>query len=47
MMTMISEISKNTATFSTLKFPILVIISWLIISIIAFNIAYKKVGVDN
>lgn len=47
MMTLFDNISKNTMGISKMSMPLIVILSWLIVSIILFNIAYKKVGVDN
>ena len=47
MMTIFTNISKNTLSISKIDMPLLIISIWLIGSIILFNIVYKKVGVDN
>lgn len=47
MMTIILNVSSNTANFSNTILPLLVIFFWLILSIILFKIAYQKVGIDN
>ena len=47
MMTIFHDISSHTATFSNIDMPLLVIAVWFIVSIIMFNLVYKKVGVDN
>lgn len=47
MMEIMLQISEKTVSLSTIGFPIIVILAWGIISIIMFNIVYKKVRVDN
>jgi len=38
---------KNKASFDGVGMPVIVIAVWMVVSIIAFNVAFKKVGVDN
>ncbi len=47
MMTIIKNISENTANFTSIGMPFFVILVWLIISVVVFVIMYKKVGIDN
>lgn len=47
MMKTFSHISENSMNFSNVGVPLLIITAWFVGSIVAFNIAYKKVGVDN
>ena len=47
MMTILTKVSENSVSLSSVGIPLIVIIAWFVLSIIFFNIAYKKVGVDN
>lgn len=47
MMEIFSHISDSSMNFSNVGIPFLVITIWFVGSIVLFNIAYKKVGVDN
>ena len=47
MMTILTKVSENSVSLSSVGMPFIVIIAWFVLSIIFFNIAYKKVGVDN
>ncbi len=47
MMTIIRNVSEDTANFSSVGVPSFVILAWLIISVFVFVIMYKKVGIDN
>lgn len=47
MMTLFDSVAATEMSFSNVVIPLIVISAWLIISVILFNIAYKKVGVDN
>ncbi|MBQ7942640.1 MAG: ABC transporter permease [Lachnospiraceae bacterium] len=40
-------IAGNDITFSSIGLPIIVIVAWLVFSVVLFQIAYKKVKVDN
>lgn len=47
MMTIFHNISSQTITFANTGKPFLIIAGWFIVSIIMFNLVYKRVGVDN
>lgn len=47
MMTIFKNIGDSTMNLSSVGIPFIVITAWLLLSVIMFNIAYKKVGVDN
>ncbi|MCI8410688.1 MAG: ABC transporter permease [Lachnospiraceae bacterium] len=47
MMEIFSHISDSSMNFSNVGVPFLIIAIWFVGSIVLFNIAYKKVGVDN
>lgn len=47
MMELFLCITKNTLTISKIGIPCMIIGVWLVLSIILFQYAYKKVGVDN
>lgn len=47
MMELFLCITKNTLTISKIGIPCMIIGVWLVLSIILFQFAYKKVGVDN
>lgn len=47
MMKIFENLDKNQMQLSNIAFPIGVIIGWIVLSIILFQIVYKKVGVDN
>lgn len=47
MMEIFKVISKNNFKVSTTLVELIVITVWLVVSILLFNIVYKKVGVDN
>ena len=47
MMTLFDSVAGSVSGFENVGMPLIVIGAWLIISVILFNIAYKKVGVDN
>ncbi|MBQ9765698.1 MAG: ABC transporter permease [Lachnospiraceae bacterium] len=47
MMNLFDCVALGSFDFSSVIKPFAVIAAWLVISIIMFNIAYKKVGVDN
>ncbi|MBR6696742.1 MAG: ABC transporter permease [Lachnospiraceae bacterium] len=47
MMKIFDSITKSKASFDGVGMPIIVIAVWMVVSIIAFNVAFKKVGVDN
>lgn len=47
MMEILLQISENAVSLSSIGFPIIVIVAWAVISVIMFNIVYKRVRVDN
>ncbi len=47
MMTILAKISQNEMTLSSVGMPFVVVIAWFILSFLLFNVAYKKMGVDN
>ena len=47
MMKIFENLDKSQMQLSNIAFPIGVIAVWIVLSIILFQIVYKKVGVDN
>ena len=47
MMTLFESISGNKLGWSAVGMPVIVIGVWLVISIVMYKLAFKKVGMDN
>lgn len=47
MMTLFNSITNSTMNWSDVGMPLVVIAAWMILSIVMFHIAFKKMGVDN
>lgn len=47
MMILFDSISKSTMGWAEVGKPVVVIVAWMIISVLMYNVAFVKVGVDN
>ena len=47
MMSLFDVIAKGEFSLNTIGEPTIVILAWFVISFVLFNIAYKRVGIDN